>query len=117
MHDTVPNGINFIDAGDYPMFGVGESIQHHLDSDGMILNVGGHWHFGFACRLMIQYRTLDADTFHQSFGQYAFIRHIEQLVLERGAAAIYNEYFQFYSLPQSQNESDGNCPCWQDISR
>lgn len=93
VNDPVPGSGEFIETPDDAMSLMEKVFKDKLDG----LFVVGDRHVGddriHASLLMLDSGTVDADPFHQPLGEDRFVGHVEELVLERRAAAVENENF------------------------
>ena len=70
---------------------IGEEVEDEFDSDFVVRN--GLFDFFFlAIPFVCQLRIGKADFFDQTFCHYFFIVHVDELVLQGRAAAVYNQY-------------------------
>ncbi|MNE91169.1 hypothetical protein D3C80_1887480 [compost metagenome] len=80
MHNTVANGIDFINGADYTMLTIGQTRKHFADRSVMLQDFTDFRHIRFAGRFVGQNGRIHSDTFYQTFCQYGFIRHVVQLI-------------------------------------
>ena len=91
MDDTVADSIDGIHGFDDATFSIGENVEDEFDSDFVVRN--GLFDFFFlAIPFVCQLRIGKADFFDQTFCHYFFIVHVDELVLQGRAAAVYNQY-------------------------
>ena len=85
---AVTNCIDFINGSDNAVIFVGQSVQNEL----YCYRVVWHWSFNnivvFARNFVGQNRTVDTESFAQTFGQNMLIFHINQLIFQRRASAV-----------------------------
>ena len=92
MHHTVTNGRNIGQGLDDPDLRIDQFFQHTLDRRPVIGDIHRFLHFLRPERRVFDNGILQADTLHQPCCHPFFIRHVEQLVLERRTAAIQHKY-------------------------
>ena len=76
---------------------VGQRLQHPVDTVGVRFH-GGVGVKNFTVHLLADMAALDADAFHQPFGQQLFAVHVDQLVFQGGRARVENQNFHRYKL-------------------
>ncbi|MNC28646.1 hypothetical protein D3C75_768650 [compost metagenome] len=88
VHYTVAHSINFFNRADYPVYTVSQTGEHFTDSSVVLKNFADFGYFLFTGRLVGQNGGIHPDTFNQAFSQNGLIRHIIQLVFQRGTAGV-----------------------------
>ena len=93
VDDAVTHGADLPHALDHAVLLAGQLIQH----GGNGLGVGGHGHVlvehGLAVLGLVGQVAVDADALAQTLGQELLALHVQQLVLQRGGAAVDNKNF------------------------
>ena len=90
LYDTVANGGNFAHAGDHSALASGQRLNQTLKS----LCVGRECAVLFnldAAGSLVAQVAVDADAVAVSLGDDRLILHIDELVLQGGAAGVYNK--------------------------
>ena len=88
VEHAVTDCVDLINRSDDAAIFVGQSIEYELNSNRVV------WHWGlnnvvvFARNLVGQNRTVDTDSFTQTFGENVFVLHVDQLILQRRAATV-----------------------------
>ena len=95
MHHPVAHSIDFIHGFDDPMVGINQSSQDLLDAVNMVGDGAFQSYFVLPSRSMSQNGPFDADTFYQTFCDDRFILHINQLIFDGRAAAVYNKNLHY----------------------
>ena len=91
MDDAVADSVDGIHGFDDAAFSVGEDVEDEFDSD-LVIRDGLFDFFLLAIPFVGQLRIGKADFFDQTFCHYFFIVHVDELVLQGRAAAVYNQY-------------------------
>ena len=95
VHLTVAHCIDFIHGFDDTVVGVNQSSQDFLDAVHMVGDGAFQSYFVLAGGGVGQNGTFDADTFYQTFCDDRFILHINQLIFDGRAAAVYNKNLHY----------------------
>ena len=99
VHHPMPHGVNLAHGSNHAVLRVGQRRQHRLDGLGM----SGHgnfrrFHSGFSFHLrLIGKSAVNADALAKALGVNKAALRIHQLIFQRGAARIDNQYFHLYS--------------------
>ena len=81
---------------DRTMFGIGQSLDYIAHRVHMIAHRRFDLEFA-AVLLMHQIGAFDADALDQTLGDYLLVFHVDQLILERRRAGVYNQYLHYIS--------------------
>ena len=89
MHHPVAYGFDFLEVFDDPVLGMHQVVQYPVDAHLVVGNRLGKLVL-FAVRALVgEFAFRQADFFDQALGQdFPFRAHVDQLVFDRGAAAI-----------------------------
>ena len=96
VYYTVTNCVDFFHGFYNAVFRVCQSIQNHFYGYAVIFLVVIEDNCIFTSGLVFQSGTFDTDSFAQTFCQYAFCFHVDQLILQGRAAAIQYKNFHFF---------------------
>ena len=88
VDDTVANGVDLLHGGDHTVLGAGQFVDDRSNR----LGVGGHRQVFVKERGVLEV-AVDADALAQTFGQDVFGLHVDQLILQGGAAGIDDKNF------------------------
>ena len=93
MYDSVTYCINFLQRCDHALCRICQLLDHNLYCIGMILHQNRFRLFAFSGFLMGYAAAFDSDSFTQSLCQNLFTLAVDQLILQRGAAAVDYKHF------------------------
>ena len=99
VENTVTNGGNLAHGAYNAVFGRNELVENGFNS----LCVGGHGKVCFKNRLAVNEGfmldvTVDTYAFAKTDGVDALVLHVNELILQRGAAGVYNQNFHVSTL-------------------
>ena len=91
---AVTDGVDLLHGADYAVFLARQLVDHSSDR----LGVGGHGNIFIENRLVAHQRAVlemavDADALAKALGHDSFALHVDQLILQRGAACVDDENF------------------------
>ena len=92
MENTVTDRGNFIHGFDYAAVFADESVQHHFDGRRMVRHVLFENVF-LTVGFMFENRAFNADSLAETFGNDAFVLHVDKLIFERRTARVYYKNF------------------------
>ena len=116
LHDAVADGLDVVEAGEHAVLGIHEGVEHELHADFVVRNGLGHGVRLFAGGLMGKAAVGQADLLDQAFGQQIIdivVLHVQQLVLDRRAAAIDNQNNHTESFFSLRRKITKYCVFWQ----
>ena len=87
---TMADAADFTQIADHAVIFVNESVKDHFDGDVMVFDIGFDFVFVFTGGFVGKQRIGDTDAIHKTFGHDAFVFHIDELILQRRAAAVEN---------------------------
>ena len=90
LYDTMSDSRYLVHAGNHSSVTGGQSLYQPFKCFGMGREIAVFLYISAICSLVTQV-TINANTVTISFCNNRFIFHINQLILQRGAASIYNE--------------------------
>ena len=79
---TVTNCRNFVHRFDNATFWANECIQNHFDCNFVVWHIVVEYSFFTVC-FVSQNRSVDSNSFAQTFSDNAFVCHIDKLIFER----------------------------------
>ena len=99
MHHAVADGGDVLQRLDDADVGVDQLLEHLLDRDLVIGDVGNFLDLVAVGGFIGKDRILHADALDEADGHASLVAHVEQLVFERGTAAVQNKNEHVFLFP------------------